>query len=41
METDDPELLDEWIANWQDLVNFEIYPVIDSAEALKRIASKL
>lgn len=41
METDDPRLLDEWMANWSDLVDFEVYPVISSAEAAERIASRL
>ena len=26
METDDRVLLDEWIANWRDLVDFEVHP---------------
>ena len=38
METDDRALLDAWIANWQDLVDFEIHPVITSAEAASRVA---
>lgn len=33
METDDPSLFDEWIANWDDLVGFEIVAVVGSAEA--------
>ena len=33
METDDPTLFDVWIANWSDLVDFEVYPVITSADA--------
>ena len=33
METDDPTLLDEWIARWADLADFEVVPVITSAEA--------
>lgn len=33
METEDRGLLDEWMANWSDLVEFEVYPVISSAEA--------
>jgi hypothetical protein len=33
METDDPALFDEWTANWSDLMSFEIYPVLTSAEA--------
>ncbi|HWN99758.1 MAG TPA: DUF3303 family protein [Blastocatellia bacterium] len=41
METDDRTLLDQWIANWNDLVNFEVHPVLTSAEAADRIASLL
>jgi len=37
METDDPKLLDQWIANWSDLVEFEVYPVISSPEAAARV----
>lgn len=37
METDDPALLDQWMANWRDLVDFEVHPVITSAEASARI----
>ena len=33
METGDRALLNEWIARWQDIVDFEVYPVITSAEA--------
>jgi Protein of unknown function (DUF3303) len=36
METDDPRLFGEWIANWSDLGEFEIVPVIGSAEASAR-----
>ena len=32
METEDPSLFDEWIASWSDLAEFEIVPVIGSAE---------
>jgi uncharacterized protein DUF3303 len=39
METDHPEYLDEWIANWSDLVEFEVYPVISSKEALAKVQS--
>lgn len=28
METDNPLFLDEWIAHWQDVVDFEGHPVI-------------
>ncbi|HEU4388812.1 MAG TPA: DUF3303 family protein [Blastocatellia bacterium] len=37
METADRRLLDEWIANWSDIVRFEVYPVISSEEAAKRV----
>ena len=40
METDDRALLDEWIANWSDVVDFEVYPVISSAEAAERVMSR-
>jgi hypothetical protein len=32
-------LLDEWIAAWSDLVEFEVIPVITSAEAAARVPS--
>jgi hypothetical protein len=41
MESDHRQRLDEWIANWSDLVDFEVYPVISSAEAVERISSRL
>ena len=33
METDDPSLFEPWIAAWSDLADFEVVPVIGSAEA--------
>ncbi len=33
MECDDRALLDRWMANWNDLVDFEVVPVVTSAEA--------
>ena len=27
METNNPELFDEWIKHWTDLVDFDIYPI--------------
>ena len=33
MEADDAGLFDRWTARWDDLVEFEIVPVIDSREA--------
>lgn len=41
METDDPRLLDEWMANWRDLVDFEVHPVMTSKEAVEKIAPRL
>jgi hypothetical protein len=38
MEAEDPSLLDEWIARWSDIVEFEVHPVITSAEAAERVA---
>jgi len=40
METHDRSLLDEWMANWSDLVEFEVYPVITSKEAAERMAAR-
>ena len=37
METADRALLDEWQANWADIVNFEVHPVITSPEAAGRV----
>jgi len=41
METHDAKLVDEWIANWNDLVDFEVHRVITSQEAADRIAPRL
>jgi hypothetical protein len=41
METDDRRLLDEWIARWSDIVDFEIYPVMSSQEAAEQVAPRL
>jgi hypothetical protein len=37
METDDRTLLNQWMANWQDLGDFEVHPVITSKEAVEKI----
>jgi len=37
METDDHALLDEWMANWNDLIDFEVYPVVTSKEAFEKV----
>ena len=41
METEDRALLDQWMAQWSDLVEFEVYPVILSKEAAERLAPLL
>jgi hypothetical protein len=41
METADRKLLDEWITNWSDIVEFEVYPVICSQEAAERVSPRL
>jgi hypothetical protein len=38
METSDPALFDVWFGRWDDLVSFEVCPVITSAEAARRIS---
>jgi hypothetical protein len=41
METADLELLDKWMANWSDLIDFEVHPVVTSKEAVEKIAPLL
>lgn len=41
METADPKLMIEWIAHWSDIVEFEVVPVMPSADALQTIQAKL
>ena len=33
MECDDRALLDQWMDNWRDIVEFEVVPVLTSADA--------
>jgi hypothetical protein len=39
MACDDPSLLAEWMARWEDLMEFEVIPVVTSAEAAAAAAS--
>lgn len=39
MQTDEPELLKQWMDQWQDLVEFEVLPVLTSAEAAEKVDS--
>ena len=41
METNDRRLLDQWTARWENLVEFEVYPVMTSKEAAEKIAPRL
>ncbi len=41
MECDDEGLLHQWIAAWDDIVDFEVIPVITSAEATAAVAPRL
>ena len=41
MECDDRRLLDEWLERWKDLVDFDVEPVITSAQAQAAIAPRL
>lgn len=41
METEDKKLLEEWISNWDDIVDFEVFPVMTSTEATKILEPKL
>lgn len=38
METADRALLEQWMARWSDLVEFEVHPVMRSLEAAERAA---
>ena len=41
METHDCVLLDGWMANWSDLIDFEVHPVVTSKEAAEKVAPLL
>jgi hypothetical protein len=40
MECDDRHLLDQWLAQWSDLVHFDVIPVLASAEAAQAIDAR-
>lgn len=37
MECDNPSLFEQWIGRWQDLIEFEIIPVMTGSEAAKAV----
>jgi hypothetical protein len=41
MECENPELLAQWTARWKDLIDFEIIPVVTSADAVASVAPRL
>lgn len=41
MECEDPRLFEQWVSRWQDLVEFEIIPVVSSAEAANSMTRSL
>lgn len=41
MECDDPALFAEWIAQWDDLVAFDVVPVVPSSEAAEAMRPRL
>jgi hypothetical protein len=41
MECDDRRLLDQWMARWSDLIEFEVIPVVTSAQAVERVTPRL
>jgi hypothetical protein len=41
METEDRALLNRWMANWSDIVDFEVHLVMSSKEAAEKIAPRL
>jgi hypothetical protein len=41
MDTEDRALLDHWMARWQDLVDFEVYPLMSSQGALEKLSPRL
>jgi hypothetical protein len=41
MECDDRALIDQWTAQWSDIVDFEVIPVMTSAEAATVVAPRV
>jgi hypothetical protein len=37
MESNDPGKIQEWISHWNDLMDFEVIPVITSAQAKEKV----
>jgi hypothetical protein len=41
MKSDSIEGLQQWISNWNDIVDFEVIPVISSAQAKEKMFSEV
>jgi len=41
METDERALLDEWMSLWEDLVEFQVVPVVTSEEAQAGMSARI
>lgn len=41
MESEDPALLDQWLSRWEDLVDFEVIPVMSSSDAVRAVSARL
>ena len=41
MACDDRGLLDDWIARWKDIVDFQVLPMLTSAEAAAAVGPRL
>ena len=41
MECSERNLLDEWMENWEDLGDFEVVPVMTSADAVAAVSPQL
>jgi uncharacterized protein DUF3303 len=40
MECEDRVLLDQWMAAWSDIVDFEVLPVVTSAQAAAAVTAR-
>ncbi len=41
MECADRRLLEQWMTRWSDIVDFEVIPVITSAQAVEQVTARL
>ena len=41
MECDDQQLLEQWMARWRDVIDFEVFPVLTSGDAVRAITPRL